>query len=91
MTTGCLNGAPWVVEGLAKSVDGATGCGPGRLLARAVAVECEGRETGGGLADATVALGIALLGTVAAVVGTRAAVAGLEDLEGLLESRHGGG
>jgi len=57
-----------------------------------LAVQCEGGEAGGGLADATGALGIALLGTAVAVFGVRAAVmAGLEDLEGLFESRHGGG
>lgn len=83
-----------VVQRLAQPVDGAAGCGGRRVFARAVvlAVQCEGGEAGGGLADATGALGVALLGTAVTVFGVRAAVvAGLEDLKGLFEGRHGGG
>ena len=80
-----------MVERLTQPVDGAAGSGGRGVLAGVVlAVEC---EAGRGLADAAGALGVALGGAATvAVLGVGAAVvAGLKDLEGLFEGRHGGG
>jgi len=89
-----LNGGSRVVERLTQPVDGAARSGGRGVFAGVVlAVECEGGEAGGGLADAAGALGVALGGAATvAVLGVGAAVvAGLKDLEGLFEGRHGGG
>jgi hypothetical protein len=80
-----------VVERLAEAVNRAAGSAPRRVLPRATAIERQSGQTGGSLADTTGAFGIAVLGAAAAVLGAGAAVMGFEDLEGLLERRHGGG